>query len=84
MKEIVPRVFISYSHDSQEHKIWVADIARKLIENGIDVILDQWDLRLGDDVPKFMEKAVREAQRVLMVCTEPFVYKANEGKGGVG
>jgi hypothetical protein len=26
-----PRIFISYSHDSEEHKAWVADLARFLI-----------------------------------------------------
>jgi hypothetical protein len=79
-----PIVFISYSHDSPEHKRWVGDLATKLRQNGIDVILDQWDLGLGDDVPKFMEKSVTEADRVLMICTEKYVHKANEGSGGVG
>jgi hypothetical protein len=79
-----PRLFISYSHDSPDHKRWVGDLAAKLRQNGIDVILDQWDLGLSDDVPKFMEKSVTEADRVLMICTEKYVHKANEGSGGVG
>lgn len=79
-----PTVFISYSHDSPEHKRWVADLASRLVSNGIDVRFDQWDLRFGDDVPKFMEKAVREADRVLMICTESYVRKADDGVGGVG
>jgi hypothetical protein len=79
-----PRIFLSYSHDSPEHKRWVGDLAAKLRQNGIDVILDQWDLGLGDDVPKFMEKSVTEADRVLMICTDKYVHKANEGSGGVG
>lgn len=79
-----PKIFISYSHDSPEHKRWVGDLATKLRQNGIDVLLDQWDLGLGDDVPKFMEKSVTEADRVLMICTEKYVHKANEGTGGVG
>ena len=54
------------------------------MENGIDVILDQWEIEPGDDVPKFMERAVNEADRVLMVCTESYVRKADDGKGGVG
>ena len=83
-EEKVPRVFISYSHDSPAHKRWVAKLATKLREKGVDVILDQWELGLGDDVPKFMEKGVYEADRVLMICTEPYVVKADEGKGGVG
>jgi hypothetical protein len=79
-----PKVFISYSHDSPDHKRWVGDLAAKLRQNGIDVILDQWDLGLGDDVPKFMEKSVTESDRVLMICTDKYVHKANEGSGGVG
>jgi hypothetical protein len=83
-KEKVPKVFISYSHDSPAHKKWVGELASKLVKNGIDVILDQWDLGLGDDVPKFMEKSVAAADRVLMICTETYVRKTDEGKGGVG
>lgn len=82
--EKIPIAFVSYSHDSKEHKRWVAELASKLIENGIDIILDQWDLGLGDDVPKFMENSVAKADRVLMICSEPYVRKADDGKGGVG
>lgn len=83
-EEKIPKVFISYSHDTPGHKKWVAEFSSKLIENGVDVILDQWDLGLGDDVPKFMENSVSQADRVLMICTEPYVRKADEGRGGVG
>ena len=31
-----------------------------------------------------MERAVKAADSVLMICTEPYVRKANDGKGGVG
>ncbi len=79
-----PTVFVSYSHDSREHKQWVAQLAAALMEKHVQVIFDQWDLEPGDDVPKFMERAVKAADRVLMICTEPYVRKANDGKGGVG
>lgn len=79
-----PKVFVSYSHDSPEHKRWVTDFSSNLVKNGIEVILDQWDLGLGDDVPKFMEKSVSSSDRVLMICTEPYVRKADDGVGGVG
>jgi hypothetical protein len=78
-----PTVFISYSHDSPDHKRWVLDFASELLNDGVDVILDAWDLRLGDDIPKFMER-LKEADRVLMICTEKYVAKANDGVGGVG
>lgn len=82
--ERAPLVFLSYSHDSAEHKYWAGKLASALRENGVDVIFDQWDVGLGDDLPKFMERGVRESDRVLMVCTENYVTKADEGKGGVG
>ncbi len=80
----VPTVFISYSHDSKEHKSWVASFAQQLVNKGVNVLFDQWDLGPGDDVPKFMEQAVASVDRVLMICTEAYVRKADDGKGGVG
>jgi hypothetical protein len=71
--EKAPKVFVSYSHDSTPHKKWVNDLSSRLMENGIEVVLDQWEIEPGDDVSKFMERAVNEADRVLMVCTEAYV-----------
>src|SRR5688572_20345593 len=79
-----PLVFISYSHDSPEHKRWVAMLAEQLMNNGVDVRLDQWDVGFGDDLPRFMEKSVREADRVLMICTDIYVRKSDDRQGGVG
>ena len=79
-----PTIFLSYSHDTKEHKQWVASLAQQFVKSGVQVLFDQWDLNPGDDVPKFMERAVTEADRVLMVCTEEYVRKADDGKGGVG
>ena len=42
---VTPRVFASYSHDSQSHKDWVLMLATRRVANGVDVILDQWDVR---------------------------------------
>jgi hypothetical protein len=80
----LPQVFISYSHDGKEHKRWVLELSQKLHNAGIEVILDQWELGPGDDVVKFMERSVTKAERVLMICTEPYVGKVNAGKGGAG
>ena len=79
-----PTAFISYSHDSLEHKKWVLDFATRLRSNGIESILDQWALGPGDDLPHFMEQNLATADRVLMLCTENYVKKANSGSGGVG
>ena len=79
-----PKVFISYSHDSPEHKQWVSELAAQLRRNGVDAILDQWDLGLGDDITRFMERGIVNADRVLVICTDQYVSKANAEEGGVG
>ncbi len=80
----IPKAFISYSHDSQEHKKWVLEFATRLRNSGVDAILDQWELQPGDDIPHFMERNLASADRVLMVCTDRYVERANAGAGGVG
>jgi formylglycine-generating enzyme required for sulfatase activity len=81
---VTPRVFLSYSHDSEAHRAWVRRLAERLLEGGVEVTLDQWDLPFGADVVRFMELGIRDADRVLMVCTANYVAKAEERKGGAG
>jgi hypothetical protein len=80
----IPKVFISYSHDSQEHKKWVLDLATRLRQTGVDAIIDQWELKPGDDLPHFMETHSAQSDYILMICTDRYVEKANSGVGGVG
>ena len=79
-----PIVFISYSHDSDEHKKWVLQLATRLRSNGVDVILDIWNTRLGSDFASFMERGLSKSHRIICICSEKYVKKANEGKGGAG
>ena len=80
----VPKVFISYSHDDQAHKKWVLELAQRLRNAGVDAILDQFRVGLGDDLGSFMEKSIAESDRIIMVCTDTYIAKANDGLGGVG
>lgn len=41
---MAPTVFISYSHDNELHKNWVLQLATRLRSNGVDVLLDRWNL----------------------------------------
>lgn len=79
-----PKVFISYSHDTKEHKDWVLGLATDLRTHGVDIILDQWDLRIGDDLPFFMESGLSSSKLVICVCSESYVQKSNESIGGAG
>jgi len=64
--------------------MWVTEIAQKLDAAGIAVIFDEWDIGPGSDLVKFMEMSVSRAERVLMICSEAYVRKVDEGKGGAG
>jgi hypothetical protein len=79
-----PTCFISYSWDSETHKDWVRNLATRLRQDGVDVTLDQWHAVPGDQLPQFMERAVRENDFVLIICTEEYLPRANERRGGVG
>lgn len=81
---IIPKAFISYSHDTLEHKKWVLELATRLRNNGIDAILDQFELQPGADLPHFMETHLASANKIIMICTDKYVDKANKGQGGVG
>lgn len=79
-----PKCFISYSHENNAHKKWVRNLAKQLQTNGVEVLLDQWDLSPGSDAPLYMESSVRNSNFVILVCTPDFTKKANAGIGGVG
>ncbi len=79
-----PSVFVSYSHDSEGHKAWVLQLATRLRHNGVDAILDRWNLDLGQDVAAFIERGLSESNRVLSICSDNYVRKSNLKEGGVG
>ena len=79
-----PKVFISYSHDTPEHKRWVSELAAKLHHKGFEVAFDQWHPRLAVDSTPFMEDGVKDSDKVVVICTGSYVRKANAGEGGVG
>lgn len=76
------KVFISYAWD--HNRDWVLGLAERLRNDGIDIVLDQWETVPGDMLPKFMESAVRESDYVLVVCTPSYKRKSDERSGGVG
>lgn len=81
---VAPRVFMSYSHDSADHKGWVLQLATRLMSNGVDVVLDQWSLSLGRNLPLFMESGLTSSERVLVISSTNYVTKANKRDGGAG
>ncbi len=78
-----PTVFISYSWDSNEHSEWVLNFANDLIKNGIDVVLDQYELGAGKQLTYFMEKGI-SADKILTILTPNYKIRADKRSGGVG
>ena len=77
-------IFIAYSHDSDQHKEWVANFASRLSASGFNVILDQFDLKLGMQIHEFIESSINNSEKVLVICTDQYVQKATQAIGGVG
>ena len=81
-----PKLFISYCWSSPEHEAWVLQLAEELVSQGIDVILDKWNLQPGYDAHAFMESMVTDSSvtKVLMICDQLYTSKSNTRSGGAG
>ncbi len=79
-----PKAFVSYSWHGSGHEDWVKAFAAKLRGHGVEVTLDQWSLAPGDQLPQFMETAVRINDFILIVCTRRYKQKSDGRRGGVG
>jgi hypothetical protein len=67
-----PKVLISYSHDSPGHKRRVLELSERLRSDGIDARIDQYSPWPSEGWPRWMERHLREADFVLMLCTETY------------
>jgi hypothetical protein len=79
-----PKVFISYCRVSQGE--WALQLAKRLRGDGVDVQIDVWHLKPGDDMYAFMERMVtdRSVSKVLILCDKEYRDRSNNRKGGVG
>jgi hypothetical protein len=82
------RVFVSYSHDSTEHKAMVREFCTVLRRDaGIDVRLDQWDDDGRQDWSLWAQEQLREADFVVVIASPDYRRRAeglappDEGRG---
>lgn len=69
-----PKVFLS--HASEDKERFVLDFARQLRENGVDVWLDQWEMKPGDSlVDKIFEEGLKDARAVIIVLSATSIQK---------
>ena len=81
-----PKLFISYSQTDDCHNDWVVALAKRLLDDGVEVIMDHWDLKYGHEMFAFMEQMVTDpaVDKVLIVCDKLYKEKADGRIGGVG
>lgn len=75
MRPSNPKVFISYSHDSPDHLDRVLRLAGRLRSDGMDCELDQYEPWPREGWPRWMERKIRDAEFVLMVCTRTYASR---------
>lgn len=86
---MAPIVFISYTHDSKEHKKRCMALKLRLLKHGIDCIIDQDLESPPEGWPLWCEKQIEKAHFVLVVCTETYhrrlylLEEPGKGKGAI-
>ncbi len=75
MQSNPPKVFISYTHDSAEHKERVLALADRLCADGVDAHLDQYETSPSVPWPRWMENQIEGADFVLVVVTETYARR---------
>lgn len=81
-----PRIFISYSHDTNAHRERVVRLSERLRADGIETCLDQYVTGTPTEGwPRWMLNKIDWAEFILLVCTETYYRRfrghAEPGKG---
>ncbi len=83
-----PRVFLSYTHDSEPHRGAVLGLADDLRAGGVDAWIDRYEPAPSVGWPRWMLEQVDRADAVLVVCSrvlrQRYEGQAPPGKGRGG
>lgn len=69
---VSPKVFISYSHDSQNHRERILSLADQLRADGIDCNIDQYEESPSEGWQRWMLNQIDSSDLVLVVCTRQY------------
>lgn len=80
------RIFISYTHDSEQQDTQVLALSNQLRTDGLDAIVDQYiNGHPPEGWPRWCERQLEVADFVLVVCTETYLRRYNgEEEAGRG
>jgi hypothetical protein len=70
-----PKVYISYTYDSQEQKDRVLDLADSLRSKGIDCRIDQYEESPAIGWLRWMWAEIESADFVLIICTKNYLRR---------
>ncbi len=80
-----PKVFISYSWDSNQHKARVLELCDRLRAEGVDCNIDQYEIAPSQGWSRWIIDQIEWADFVLVVCTEEYEQRfrdrAKTGRG---
>jgi TIR domain len=78
-------VFISYSQDSVAHMDHVLRLTNRLRADGVDALIDQYEVSPPEGWPRWMDTNIRNSKYVVLVCTERYLNRLmGEEKEGTG
>jgi tetratricopeptide (TPR) repeat protein len=67
-----PRVFISYSHDSEEHRSQVLELADRLRSEGVDAWIDRYVPSPRRGWQQWIIEQIAKADFILCICTATY------------
>ena len=76
------RVFLSYAWESGKYRTWVKQLATRLRADGIDARLDAWHLADNGNIPEFMNREIREADWILVICSPGYQARVRATEDG--
>ena len=77
-------LFLSYALEDEEHNEWALSLADQLSNSNFLVIFDEYEIGYGDNCKYFMEQAVQDADKILVVMTPEYKRKSASQDYGVG
>lgn len=82
----IPKVFISYAHDTEQFSDKVLEFSHILRKHNIDANIDQYEECPPEGWTRWMDNQIENSDYVLIVCTQQYYnkvtnYKSREGKG---
>ena len=78
------KTFISYSHDSVDHKRLVRDLADRLRTEGIECSFDQYEESPEEGWIAWMERELTTSSHVIVVCSQGYFQKFKRDVTGHG